>query len=321
MTPPVLPLFGSLARDGLEIAALNREAPALRFTLPVPANALGIVFHLAGSGTMNASSLSPESIAIGGAETRMVWEDTASCDATWLIVSIDRLRVQLGPFRPGLRAEFRKTLFQGAPLAQVAPFSSYDQALAETLRRPPVTGEAAGFWFHAKLDEILAHHAFPNGKPETEFFCTRQRRVAMERVAKVKSLIDARLDETFDLKELSRAAGCSPHYLCRTFSEHAGMTITRYLRTRRIERAAQLLASGRYNVSEAAIEVGYQSLSHFSKAFQQEKGCRPSRYGSARLGPGERTSKSFPGMCPAQPLKNGLGSPFSIPLPARPGPP
>ena len=32
-----------------------------------------------------------------------------------------------------------------------------------------------------------------------------------------------------------------------------------------MERAAELLRTGRYNVTEAATEVGYSSLSHFSK--------------------------------------------------------
>ena len=42
-----------------------------------------------------------------------------------------------------------------------------------------------------------------------------------------------------------------------------------------MERAAELLRSGRYNVTEAATEVGYSSLSHFSKAFCETIGCCP----------------------------------------------
>jgi AraC-like DNA-binding protein len=56
------------------------------------------------------------------------------------------------------------------------------------------------------------------------------------------------------------------------------MTISQYVRKLRIEAAAELIVSGKYNISEAAVEVGYQSLSHFSKAFQQVKGCLPSKY-------------------------------------------
>jgi AraC-like DNA-binding protein len=36
------------------------------------------------------------------------------------------------------------------------------------------------------------------------------------------------------------------------------------------------------NVTEASLEVGYQSLSHFSKAFREETGLCPSDWIAAR---------------------------------------
>jgi len=56
------------------------------------------------------------------------------------------------------------------------------------------------------------------------------------------------------------------------------MTIPQYLRKLRMERAAGLLRTGKYNVTEAAMEVGYSSLSHFSQAFCQVMGCCPALY-------------------------------------------
>ena len=41
---------------------------------------------------------------------------------------------------------------------------------------------------------------------------------------------------------------------------------------------AELLQSGEYNVTEPALEVGYQSLSHFSAAFHETFGCCPGLY-------------------------------------------
>ena len=56
------------------------------------------------------------------------------------------------------------------------------------------------------------------------------------------------------------------------------MTIPQYLRKLRMERAAELFRSGKYNVTEAAMEVGYSSFSHFSQSFCQTMGCCPGLY-------------------------------------------
>jgi AraC-like DNA-binding protein len=50
-----------------------------------------------------------------------------------------------------------------------------------------------------------------------------------------------------------------------------------------MEKAGELLLTGRYNVTEAAIEVGYSSLSHFSRAFCQTMGVCPALYASVKL--------------------------------------
>lgn len=53
------------------------------------------------------------------------------------------------------------------------------------------------------------------------------------------------------------------------------MTIQQYARQVRMERAAELLRTGKCNVTEAALEVGYSSLSHFRSAFHETFGCCP----------------------------------------------
>jgi len=60
------------------------------------------------------------------------------------------------------------------------------------------------------------------------------------------------------------------------------MTIPQYIRQIRMERAAELLLEGRHNVTETAMEVGYSSLSHFSKAFCTTIGCCPALFPSAK---------------------------------------
>ncbi len=145
------------------------------------------------------------------------------------------------------------------------------------MRQPPVFQAARPLWYRSKVLQLMAEFFFE--RPEgDELFCDRQKRLARERVDKVAALLRANLAEPPGLEELGRRVGCSPFYLSRTFSVQMKMTIPQFLRTLRIERAAELLKSGKYNVTEAALEVGYSSLSHFSQAFCQTMGCCPALY-------------------------------------------
>ena len=115
---------------------------------------------------------------------------------------------------------------------------------------------------------------------DEDLFCNRQKRVAAERVEQVKEIIRGDLESPPTLQQLGKKVGCSHYYLSRTFSQETGMTIPQYIRQVRIEKAAELLVSGKFNVTEAALEVGYSSISHFSQAFCQLMGSCPTLYTS-----------------------------------------
>lgn len=192
----------------------------------------------------------------------------------------EALRRCLGEVRPALDGGLRSLMDggggAGAIRRETAAWSV--PAWVAECRQPPVAPAARPIWFDGKIREFVALSCFDERSAGGEFFCTRQKQLARARVRRVKQYLAEHLDEALDLNALARLVGCSAHHLSRSFSESAGTTISRHLRRLRIERAASLLASGRFNVSEAAVEVGYQSLSHFSKAFLEEKGCLPSKF-------------------------------------------
>jgi len=142
------------------------------------------------------------------------------------------------------------------------------QQLIATLRQPPVYASAQPLWYQCKALE-LALTFLLQPPPEKEMFCSRQQRLAQERVEHVVFLLKQNLAAPPTLEELGKKIGCSHFYLSRIFSAQTGHTITQHLRQLRMERAAELLKSGDYNVTEAALEVGYNSLSHFSAAFHE----------------------------------------------------
>ncbi|QSR89241.1 helix-turn-helix transcriptional regulator [Methylacidiphilum caldifontis] len=101
-------------------------------------------------------------------------------------------------------------------------------------------------------------------------------------VEKAKEYLKEHFTRSIRLTELAQYVGVSPSYLSRLFSKEMGMTIPIYIRNLRIEKAAELLKRGDYNVTEAAFAVGYSSLSYFSKVFCQVMGCCPCVYPSPK---------------------------------------
>lgn len=171
-----------------------------------------------------------------------------------------------------------------APVRLTAP----QLQLIATVRQPPVYAAAQAIWYQCKALE-LAVTFLVQPPPENELFCTRQQRLAQERVDQVVFLLKQNLANPPALEELGKKIGCSHFYLSRIFSAQTGQTITQYLRQLRMERAAELLKTREYNVTEVALEVGYNSLSHFSAAFQETFGCCPGLYPLATT-----TQKSLP---------------------------
>jgi len=194
--------------------------------------------------------------------------------------SVDFLRRNLprglGQVRPFVqRVLDAKKLATAVDLSR--PLTPRLRLLVSALRSPPVSGAARTMWFTAKVYEVAAELFFDHTAEET-LFCTRQTHVAQERVEKAAALVRANLAEPLTLEELGQRVGCSPFYLSRTFTEQMGMTISQFLRQVRLERAADLLRSGKFNVTQAALEVGYSSVGHFSTAFHETFGCCPGLY-------------------------------------------
>jgi AraC-like DNA-binding protein len=155
--------------------------------------------------------------------------------------------------------------------------TSRQQHLLASLREAPVLAVAQAVWYQAKALEVAAEFFFV-APDEVELFCQRHHRISAERVEKVIAVLREKLAEPPTLEEIGRTVGCSQFHLSRTFSITTGMTIPQYTRQLRMERAAELLKTGKFNVTEAALEVGYSSMSHFSQAFHETFGCCPGLY-------------------------------------------
>ncbi|NUQ40750.1 MAG: response regulator [Calditrichaceae bacterium] len=84
----------------------------------------------------------------------------------------------------------------------------------------------------------------------------------------------------FDTVALSREIGLGRSQLNIKLRALTGYSTREFIRTLRLKRAARLLQQRFGNVAEVAYEVGFNSLSHFSKAFTKQFGVLPSGYGT-----------------------------------------
>ncbi len=87
---------------------------------------------------------------------------------------------------------------------------------------------------------------------------------------------------------MARAVGLSESRLKCIFQQALGISWVKYLQGYRIHRAATLLNEGGHNVTEAALMVGFDSLSHFNATFRSFMGVSPKDYGGAKDADGSR---------------------------------
>ncbi|MGN0983304.1 MAG: helix-turn-helix domain-containing protein [Gemmiger sp.] len=97
-------------------------------------------------------------------------------------------------------------------------------------------------------------------------------------VQKVINHINLNLDAALSLKSLAAMCFISPSYLSNIFKQETGQTLTDYINTQRIRRAAVYLASGNVSIAAVAESVGILDVNYFTKMFKKTMGVTPTRY-------------------------------------------
>ncbi len=90
------------------------------------------------------------------------------------------------------------------------------------------------------------------------------------------------LDGDASPRTLALRAGVSESYLATRFKAEVGMTLSRWLRLKRIGRAKELLEREDLSASQVAEQVGILDVSYFIRLFKRETGMTPGEY-RARL--------------------------------------
>lgn len=97
---------------------------------------------------------------------------------------------------------------------------------------------------------------------------------------KVMAIIEKNMDNAdFSVEDFQKAIGMSRMQLHRKLKALTNHSTTEFIRIQRLKRAASLLEQNGGNVSEVCYQVGFNSLSYFTKMFKEQFGVTPSKYG------------------------------------------
>ncbi|MUM78820.1 helix-turn-helix domain-containing protein [Pseudodesulfovibrio sp. F-1] len=141
----------------------------------------------------------------------------------------------------------------------------------------PVQNKAKGLFYEGKALELVSYLRQTTNKERSclKLTLTDEDR---EKMWEAKSILDDSIESPPSVQQLSQLIGVNEFKLKNGFRLVHGITPYRYLADQRLEKARNLLCEQKMNVSEVAFEVGYSSLSHFSKIFRSKYGVSPHEY-------------------------------------------
>ncbi|WP_411679796.1 AraC family transcriptional regulator [Clostridium thailandense] len=113
-------------------------------------------------------------------------------------------------------------------------------------------------------------------------------KLGLECIRRTIEYINCNLGESLTIEKLSKISNFSPSYFSRIFHKTTGVTPTKYIFSKRINKAKELLCTSDIKVELISDNLGFCNTSHFIRLFKKAEGLTPAEY--------RRQSKSFRGI-------------------------
>lgn len=138
---------------------------------------------------------------------------------------------------------------------------------------------------------VLAYRNFREAPPKA-FLPPKAADTAGNTVYSAIRYIENHAADIGEVREIASALGYSGSYLSHLFRERTGETLQSYLTRKKVEAGIELMKSGRYNVTQIAMRLGYDTLQSFSKAFRRVMDVPPTEYLRRLRDDGEKPTES-----------------------------
>lgn len=93
----------------------------------------------------------------------------------------------------------------------------------------------------------------------------------------ITNYIDEHLEEEIKYEVLAKFLGVNTYTMQRLFTMIAGVSLSEYIRKRRLSSAGFDLYSGKHKIIDIAIKYGYESATSFSRSFEKFHGVKASK--------------------------------------------
>ena len=100
----------------------------------------------------------------------------------------------------------------------------------------------------------------------------------IQSIYKVILYIENNYNQTLTLEELSKVASFSKYHFHRIFKSITSETIGEYIRRVRLQNSTHKLSTSKLNITQIALDIGYETNASFSKAFKERFGITPKEF-------------------------------------------
>ncbi|VEP17253.1 Regulatory protein PchR (fragment) [Hyella patelloides LEGE 07179] len=141
----------------------------------------------------------------------------------------------------------------------------------------PYQGLTRRLYLESKAIELIALRLDPSFDKKFPDGILKLRSDDVDRLQHAKDILLKDLENPPSLLKLAQQVGLNDYKLKRGFKQLFGTTVFGYLHDYRMQQAYQLLEVEELNITEVSLQVGYNSLSSFNRAFKKKFGINPSK--------------------------------------------
>ena len=127
----------------------------------------------------------------------------------------------------------------------------------------------------ARVFEIM-YHIFPYCQPADKF--TAYEDIIYEKLKRSLRYLEENYADDITLENMASVCNYTKGYYSKLFKQLTGITFTQYLRSYRLEIAADRIRNEKTKISEIAVSCGFSNLSYFSRSFFEKFHITPSDY-------------------------------------------